>query len=285
MSRLSKLTADGARWLRDEQSGRDVLDVATQHGLNRAAGYLKFADGASGPVLFRGQHRLYDSLQPSLYRGVTSANLKGRRDRLFNKVRTSIGASQAFISATPNYARDPLLQHYGIRTKWLDLVDNVWIALWFACYRAVVVGDKGQYLHFERRSERIDQNPYAYVLLVQAGALTHVPRKPGLYESDAAQLIDLRVAAPSLYLRPHAQHAVLLRRRVINTVADTDLTPMVVGTIRVHLADAFRWLGDGALLSPHSLFPPPTYDEGYRRLLSLTHLGSEEAGTIAHIGA
>lgn len=285
MSRLAKLTAEGAAWVLDNDSGQNVLDVATQHGLNRAAGYLKFADGSQGPVVFRGQRRLYGSLQPSLYRGVVSAVLKSRQDRLFNALRREIGDSKALISSTPNYARDPLIQHYGIHTKWIDLVDNVWVALWFACHRAVVVGDKGQYLHFERRSERTDANPYAYILLLQAGALNQVPGKPGLFENDQSMLIDLRIAAPSLYLRPHAQHALLVRRRVVNSVEDTDLSSMIVGTIRVHLADAFRWLGDGALLSAHSLFPPPTYDEGYRRLLSLAHLGNAEAGAIAHVGA
>jgi hypothetical protein len=285
MSRLRKLTAEGATWLVDADSGQHVLDVATQHGLNRAAGYLKFADAAGGPVVFRGQRRLYGSLRPSLYRGIHKMGPKGRRDAAFNALRRQIGESNALISSTPNYARDPLLQHYGIYTKWIDLVDNVWVALWFACHRAVVVGDKGQYLHFERRSPRTDPNPYAYILLLQTGALNQIADKPGLLGNDHTLLIDLRIAAPSLYLRPHAQHALLLRRLNINSLDDLELLPMVVGTIRVHLADAFSWLGDGALLSPHSLFPPPTYDEGYRRLLSLAHLGSAETGAIAHVGA
>lgn len=285
MSRLSKLTADGTTWLVDASSGEHVLDVATQHGLNRAAGYLKFADAAGGPVVFRGQRSLYGSLRPSLYRGIHNMGPKGRRDAAFNGLRREIGKSNAIISSTPNYARDPLLQHYGIFTKWIDLVDNVWVALWFACHRAVAIGEKGQYLHFERRSVRTDPNPYAYVLLLQTGPVSQVADKPGLLVNDNAQLIDLRIAAPSLYLRPHAQHALLLRRRTINSLEDLELLPMVVGIIRVHLADAFSWLGDGALLSAHSLFPPPTYDEGYRRLLSLTHLGSSETGAIAHVGA
>ena len=285
MSRLAKLTAEGATWLVDNDSGEHVLEVATQHGLNRAAGYLKFADAAGGPIVFRGQRRLYGSLRPSLYRNIHNVHSKGKRDASFNAVRRQIEQSNAIISSTPNHARDPLLQHYGISTKWIDLVDNVWVALWFACHRAVNVGEKNQYLHFERRSARTDSNPYAYILLVQTGAVTQVPGKPGLLASEDALLIDLRVAAPSLYLRPHAQHALLLRRRTVDSLGDLELLPTVVGVIRVHLADALSWLGDGALLSAHSLFPPPTYDEGYRRLLSIAHLGSRETGAIAHVGA
>ncbi|GAA0468199.1 hypothetical protein Ade02nite_79030 [Paractinoplanes deccanensis] len=37
-------------------------------------------------------------------------------------------------SGVPRYAAEPLLQHYGIRTRWLDLVGNIWSALWFACH-------------------------------------------------------------------------------------------------------------------------------------------------------
>lgn len=285
MSRLAKLTAEGARWIVDDDSGEHVLSVSTQHGLSRAAGYLKYADGDSGPVVFRGQRRLYGSLRPALYRGISNPHAKGNREAAYNSLRRAISESGAFISTTPNHAREPLLQHYGIHTKWIDLVDNVWVALWFACHRAMTIGDKGQYLHFERRSERTDPNPYAYILLIQAGPLNQLTGKPGLQGNAGATLIDLRVAAPSVYLRPHAQHALLLRRTEINTTEQLDLQPLVVGTIRVHLADAFAWLGDGALLSSHSLFPPPTYDEGYRRLLSVTQLGSREAGAIAHVGA
>lgn len=96
--------------------------------------------------------------------------------------------------STPDYAKEPLLQHYGIHTRWLDLIDNVWIGLWFACHRAVTIGAKSEYLHFEKRSIASDSNPYAYVLLIQTGPVSPDPMKPGLSVSKSARLIDLRVA-------------------------------------------------------------------------------------------
>lgn len=279
------MTFKGAQWVLDDDSKQHVLEVTTQHGLTRAAGYLKYAGGSSGPVLFRGQRRLYNSLKPALYRGVTTMALKGRRDREYNALCKAIADANVLISSTPNHARVPLLQHYGVHTKWIDVVDNVWVALWFACHHAVAVGKKGEYLHYERRSTRHDPNKFAYILLLQPGKVEHVANKPGLQQGADTLLIDLRVAAPSLYLRPHAQHGLLVRRRVVNDIDALELQPLVVGVVRVRLADAIDWMGDGSLLSAHALFPPPIYDEGYRRLLAVSHLGSPTAGTIAHLGA
>lgn len=285
MSRLEKLTAFGATYTTDADSGQPVLDVSSQHLLTRAAGYLKYADRSNGPVVFRGQPRLYGSLTPTLYRGIGRMGGKVKRDASYNMLAAQVRKAGALILSTPDYAIEPLLQHYGIHTRWLDLIDNVWIALWFACHRAVTIGSKSEYLHFEKRSSHNDTNPYAYILLIQTGTLLSDAKKPGLNVSNRARLIDLRVAVPSLYLRPHAQHALLMRRHEINSVADMNLQDFVVGVIRVDLESALQWLGQGDLLSTHSLFPPPTYDEGYRRLLNVSYLGGVDTGAITHIGA
>ena len=36
----------------------------------------------------------------------------------------------------------------------LDVVDNVWVALWFACHTAHSYGKHDEYLHFEKRVVR-----------------------------------------------------------------------------------------------------------------------------------
>jgi hypothetical protein len=60
---------------------------------------------------------------------------------------------------------------------------------------------------------------------------------------------------------------------------------MIVGVIRVHLDDALKWLGDGGLLSTHALFPPPSYDSGYKEILKHIDLSDPVLGSIRHIGA
>src|SRR6185295_6802771 len=100
-------------------------------------GYLKFtlaAEGAS--VFFRGQSKLYNELKPALLREVTTADSMRRRQGRLREYLSEIDASGQVLKAVPGYAREPLLQHYGMRTNWVDLVDNVWVALWFACARA-----------------------------------------------------------------------------------------------------------------------------------------------------
>jgi hypothetical protein len=184
------------------------------------------------------------------------------------------------------HAHEALLQHYGIRSRWLDLVDNVWVALWFACHAIHSTGHHNEYLHFRRRSlSRPGGHGYAYILLIQTGQLGQVPRKQGLLRGDLSELIDLRVAAPSVYLRPHAQHGVLIRKRQNNDYASENMESLIAGIIRIDLADALSWLGDGGMLSVHALFPPPHFDFGYRRLLEKTPLGPPQLGAIQHIGA
>lgn len=280
MSRLSKLSAPSGSW----DSKDNVYDVSSQHTLSQAAGYLKFALSEEGPVYFRGQAARYPTMSPSLFRG--SSLLKTLRNRVndLGAFRNDVRRKSAFISGTPDYAHDPILQHYGIKTPWLDLVDNLWVALWFACHAAVAHGPRGEYIHFERR--RRSATEYAYVALVQCGKLTPVPRSPGLARSDAFEVVDLRVAAPSLYLRPHAQHGLLMRRQELNTAADSDLSSCVVGWLRMSLSDALRWLGRGGLLQPHGLFPPPKFDRGYDRLLTHAPKATRSfLGSVFHVGA
>ena len=59
----------------------------------------------------------------------------------------------------------------------------------------------------------------------------------------------------------------------------------VRGVIRTRLEDAFLWLGEGALLDVHHLFPPPVYDHGYEYLLCSSPPGKDYLGAINHIGA
>ena len=83
---------------------------------------------------------------------------------------------------------------------------------------------------------------------------------------EGIKFIDLRKSIPSYYLRPHAQHALAIRRI---TGADQDLSSSIEGIIRVKLEQALHWLGNGQTLSVHNLFPSPCFDNGLRKLLGL----------------
>jgi FRG domain len=147
-------------------------------------------------LFFRGQSKLYPTLEPSLYRGANTQKQKQNRDAALADY--LVASEGDVMRSVADYAREPLLQHYGIKTRWLDVVDNIWVALWFACHTAHATGPWGEYLHFERRKPAIDPKKpeYAYVLMVKTGMETVDSKAPGLYKSSDTELIDLRVAAP-----------------------------------------------------------------------------------------
>lgn len=157
----------------EDESGHRVLHVWSPHVLVQAAGYLKHTLAAGSPcsVLFRGQGKLYDTLMPRLYRGVTSQKMKMERDEALQRYLDTVRSQGTVMKAVADRIWEPLLQHYGIRTKWLDLVDNVWVALWFACHNAVVTGECGEYLHFEQRIPGFWSDP-VYVLFLRSDAVS-----------------------------------------------------------------------------------------------------------------
>jgi hypothetical protein len=292
MSRLTKLRIRDAETATDASSGIDVFHVRDPHALVQAAGYLKFVLADEGKhVFYRGQSRLHQGLIPSLFRGHHS---RQAQDKRICALKSAIEGARKRIKALgnlPEQVMEPLLQHYGLRTSWVDLVDNVWVALWFACYRAHAAGENGKFLHFEKRAPRTESTleRFAYIVLVAVDTMQGSTATPGLWRGDQTEFIDLRVAAPSIFLRPHAQHGVLFRLKGDAVRRPNDYHPAVVGAIRVGLDDALEWLGEGTLLNIHALFPPPLYDHGYRFLLqdwSSTHIPeSSLIGVIHHVGA
>lgn len=252
----------GSKWV--EHNGLKILDVEESHALIMAAGYLKH-NSLEG-VYFRGQSKLYYDLRPALYRGIDSVTGKTNREqRLNQKINEYREACSAF-SKFGDYAAEPLLQHYGLKTTWIDLVDNIWVALWFACYETKLTRD-GHFLHFQKRVIN-NQNKYAYIYLVGADLTMRRKDKPGYWNGDNTELVDLRVAAPSYFLRPHAQHGLLFRcKGEPGNGRPLDYSGQIRGIVRIPLEKAFDWLGDGHIVGVHSLFPPAYYDNGYKILL------------------
>lgn len=268
---LSKLTHEHGKHVIDSESGLEVFDAPSSHALIQAAGYLKYnlAKSTGQGVFFRGQTRLHKTLSPTLLRGVKEGPPTVRRLTQLRDLLNDIEANQSALKAVAPDCREPLLQHYGIKTTWIDVVDNIWIALWFACHRAKSVGWPEECLHFEKRiPDPRTKQEYAYVMLLASAYSSPMPGLPGRFRDERSETIDLRVAAPSHFVRPHAQHGLLVRRlsKAGNPVGDN--LPLHVGTIRVRLEAALDWLGDATTLTTHCLFPPAYYDYGYRELLS-----------------
>lgn len=264
----------------------EVLHADEPHALVMAAGYLKFkfAKNESEGIYFRGQRKLYGSLIPSLYRGVINPKTQDKKHAALSSLVEEFTQSGNIFKCFGGYAHEPLLQHYGISTSWIDLVDNVWVALWFACHRAMSSGKANEFLHFERRI-LTNNEKFAYILLVGADIENRNREKPGFFYGENTELVDLRMAAPSVFLRPHAQHGILFRKKGISGGRAVDYADQIRGVIRVDLNKAIDWLGNGKMVETHLLFPPPYYDNGYHILLTSGVVGNKTTGTINYIGA
>lgn len=290
-------------------SGNDipVYEADTIHGLNQLIGYVKYKCREYGDVLYRGQARLYPSLIPALLRPfkqknavirtpsikrvqalgtlistVMSTPIKGRRNK---SVARDLNVD-ASIDPYARYKVEGILQHYGVPTKCIDLVDNHWIALWMGLNNCIETKiSQSRYFHYKEREipllpmqvqrEYSEEDLYQYILLL---AMPRADKQSsGVFESDETIVIDLRKALPSTFLRPHAQHGIVALKKVVFpcSVNDYDMSGYVVCIIRIRIDIAKHWLGEGTLLSQENLFPAPSNDTGYYKLLQCNDLFKE----------
>ncbi|MET3355643.1 UNVERIFIED_ORG: hypothetical protein ABID33_003568 [Xanthobacter viscosus] len=281
MSRFGKLTIKGAEYVEDD-SGEWVYHVQNPHALIQAAGYLKHIAEPYERVFYRGQSKLHGSLKPSLYRDIKDRKKEDKKHEKLNKIISTFNESASIFDNIPPYAVEPLLQHYGIKTSWIDLVDNIWVAIWFSVYQCHSFGKASQFIHFEQRSPK--EGKFGYILCVAVDENMNLSPRKGTIRGDHTELVDLRIAVPSVFLRPHAQHGLLFRDKGSNGSREIDYSKYIKGIVRYSLSDAISWLGKGIIHDVRALFPPPFYDNGYAILLGCK-LSDNSLGCIQHIGA
>lgn len=256
-----------------------IFDVSTYHALNQIIGYIKYINKACGTVYYRGQCQLYPTLVPSLFRSVNNASSRQKRQRSLKQLIQKILSDDALkkelgiTSDEQKIVIEGLLQHYGVPTHCIDVVDNHWIALWFGANAWTQLSNKQEkpYCTYRQRScspnafEKDDE--YQYLILICSDS-TSKPNKHGIFQGTATITVDLRSALPSTFIRPHAQHGLIIKKKVSSGNEDYDLADRVVGIFRLKTTDVITWIGNGSLLSQQNLFPAPPYDHGYDVLLS-----------------
>jgi hypothetical protein len=268
-----------------------MFEVLSVHALNYVVGYAKHLNRDECTIFSRGQGQLYDNLCPSLYRAlsptddvaISNANAK------LNAFIDSILLDKKFLtdlgfpldaSAPDVEVVEAMLQHYGVRTRMLDAVDNHWIALWFGLYEQAdePVGGKPYALYQKREVNAIDmaeapvspdRDLYQYILLIAAS-------ESG---SEPIRTLDLRLSLPQRFMRPHAQHGVMLDYEgdpASNVLLD--YSDSVVGIVRIRIDRAAKWTGSGHLISYENLFPSRAFDKGYSVLLDNSDRFAKEFG-------
>ena len=296
-----------------------MYEAKSIHGFNQIIGYAKYLNRDYGNVYSRGECKMHKTLLPSVFRDHMRLNKANDRvGAVINAVFTDAKLSNeiglgGLKKPLANYVIEGVLQHYGVKTRYIDIVDNHWVALWMGLYESNTIQDKSvPYYRYQKRtipvgeyttllaniydkwhlkpkypteqcspveidelikkqfSERIHASElYQYVLLL-AIPYTEKQIEKGIAVTKSFVTVDLRQALPSVFLRPHAQHGLVVKKRVgkPTNIADYDMATEVIAIIRVRIDRAASWIGDGFLLSQDNLFPPPAYDFGYDILLS-----------------
>lgn len=163
-----------------------IMDV---RGLFMAAGILRYTLSQYGcAIYYRGQRKDWEP-QVALLRGT---HTKGDVRERVKWLEEALAVTQPVFDP-PGVAevREALLQHYGLPTRWLDVVDNAQTAAWFAHHHA----------------ESDEQNPNGS--RDEASGYISALACPTDGQSYA-KVIDLRVK-PSEWLRPHVQQAWAIR--------------------------------------------------------------------------
>lgn len=232
-----------------------VIDVPCLHRLMQIIGYFKHVASCVGKLIFlRGQGNLHKSLCPAIYRDIDSFEGKLVVESNLRDAVNKFKSARRDIGEIEEYKLEPILQHYGINTTWIDLVDNIWVALWFAAYK---------YNKYLFRYERVSCNEFVYIIAV---AVDDGSSNGGVIAGSETEVIDLRISAPSYFIRPHAQHGLLFRSSKRTDLLDCDYGEHVCGVIRLKSESVFSWLGNGRLVSQDFLFPKLEFDDGYQKL-------------------
>lgn len=261
-----------------------IFEISTIHALNQIIGHAKFNNNNYGTIYYRGERKLHDSIIPSLYREGTHVYVKNTGiNKLLKEIRNQENKHDNFkLSGNveyDNYKLEGCLQHYGISTRFIDVVDNHWVALWMGLNTPQKLGKKHGYIRYAPREipfiktmkgQAINQeNLYQYILLIAIPNSREHNTHIGITRTEKFVSIDLRQALPSVFLRPHAQHGIVVRKRCnSNCAADFDMATEVIGILKIRIDYATEWLGNGLLLSQDNLFPPAAFDQGLEILSS-----------------
>lgn len=240
-----------------------IYTITDMRDLMQFVGYCKYTNAENYNVYMRGQPFLYEGkMIPSLYR--KQKNYSSTALRFQRRLKVAINEVE-ILSGYDKRIVETMLQHYGVKTTSIDLVDNVWVALWFGlnCADSVFAGGR-ENLYYSTSKEK-----YAYIILMASDARCSVGK--GIYEGDDTLLVDLRKAVPSYFVRTHAQHALMLKKKVHSiehiSEKEADMSDLIVGIAKIPVETGIEWIGNNKLLSVGSLFPSAFFDYGYRKLL------------------
>lgn len=208
--------------------GENKLRIETPQELSAFVGYLKFQQKRKSKIYFRGESKSHSGIIPSLYRGEGLNN---------EKIKNRTLAYNCLVKSLPELFKsyrfkkedvNPLLQHYGVKTNWIDLVDNLYIAIWFALYK--------------------NSSNNGYIKIVCENN-----------EDDNLTISDLRENHSSLSLRPHCQHGISATKKITDwNLNNINFEDYLVATVEFPNNKLFELKGE--MFTESYMFPKQKWD-------------------------
>lgn len=238
---------------------RPYLSIAHPAILATFMGYLKYQSRIADEkkeVFFRGQTDNYKNIIPSLLRGndfdkintLSEAyeNLKRQVQKLYKSTRFR------------NETIDNLLQHYGIKSKTLDLVDNIYVAIWFASNKWQQVEGFSNLCTYKESNQKFG---WIYFMLVDPPSINQETSSPSFNG-----FCDLRKYHSSLSVRLHCQHGITYFRNNNGkwTEQNRCFDDLVIATVRIPNSEEFKM--KGTIFTRDFLFPNSEIDNTYKLL-------------------
>lgn len=227
-------------------NGWPYLELDSPLVLARFNAVIRQAVAAKHPsarVYCRGQDKHFNSMRPSLFRAPndrysTQCLLKAEAD-------FAAGLAKASVAKRFQRASLPaLLQHYGVRTSWLDVVDNLYVATWFAT-------------HSRRRGHAwigMRDGEYGWLYFISTDSPT-----------SRLTVVDFRDKHHHLSTRPHSQHGVSVTKDGTKwSDAGRGLDEFVAATVRLRCGP--QWQLHGFMASEQYLFPDASEDNTVKLL-------------------
>jgi len=216
-----------------EENGLRILNIPNLELLAGFFGYLKYKlTKQSMKVYCRGERSFHKTTKPKLFRDENIDDDEiNRRKQLVDEICSDL---PSWYKASRFKKEDvgPLLQHYGISTYWLDLVDNIFTSVWFALFN-----NEGEFGYIKFLVNKNEDN-------------------------DELIIHDLRENHSSLSLRLHCQHGISVRRNSSNFSNRTiDLSNFIIATARVPVSS-----GEDLNIRKTYMFPSADLDNTFKYL-------------------
>ena len=218
------------------------------------AAFFAFCSGQSidTRVFLRGCIENYGRAYPSLFRCLSSDNVIGERMKRWNAYKYVLDHI-AKLDGRRWHRTDlgAVLQHYGIKTPWLDVVRNLYSATWFATHDLRNAGPEGIVAPAE--------NDYGWISFF---------RRKQRATGKTLRVTDISARHSSRHLRPHVQHGGSVAMQSDKASSPNycqDFNAFRIAHVRI--PNTTEWQLSGYMASTAFLFPSRRID-GSLRLLS-----------------